>query len=45
MLRLCSDLSLMINYWKDLKYYIIKMKADKVYRAIDDTIKKNYFLE
>ena len=44
MLRLCSDLSLIMNYRKNLKYCIINMKVDKVYRAIDDTIKKNCFL-
>ena len=43
-LRLCSDLSLMMNYWKNLKYCIIIMKIDKIYRAIDDIMKKNYFL-
>ena len=40
MLRLCNDLSLVMNHRKDLKYCIINMKVDKVYRAIDDTIKK-----
>ena len=44
MLRLCSDLPLMINHWKDLKYYIINMKVDKACRAIDNAMKKNYFL-
>ena len=43
-LRLRNDFSLMINNRKDLKYYIINMKVDKVCRAIDDTMKKNYFL-
>ena len=44
MLRSCSDLSLMMNYQKDLKYCIINMKIDKTCRAIDDMMKKNYFL-
>ena len=43
-LRLYIDLSLIINYWKDLKYCMINMKVDKVCRAIDDMMKKNYFL-
>ena len=43
-LRLCSDLSLIINHRKDLKYYVINIKVDKACRAIDDTMKKNYFL-
>ena len=43
MLRLCSDLSFIINYWKDLKYYMINIKVDKAYRAIDDIMKKNCF--
>ena len=43
-LRLYSDFSLMINYWKNLKYCIINIKVDKTYRVIDDTIKKNYSL-
>ena len=42
-LRLYSDLSLIINHRKDLKYYIINIKVDKVCRAIDDTIKKIVF--
>ena len=44
MMRLCSDLSFIINHRKNLKYYMINMKVDKVYRAIDDTIKKDYSL-
>ena len=44
MLRLCSDLSLMMNYRKNLKYYIINIKVNKIRRAIDDTIKKDYSL-
>ena len=44
MLRFCSDLPLMINHQKNLKYYIINMKVDKVYRAIDNTMKKDYSL-
>ena len=44
MLRLCNNLSFIMNHRKDLKYYIINMKVDKVYRAIDDTMKKNCFL-
>ena len=44
MLRLYSDLLFMINYRKNLKYCIINMKIDKVYRAIDDIMTKNYFL-
>ena len=44
MLRLCSDLSLIINHWKDLKYCMINIKVDKVCRAIDDTIKKYFSL-
>ena len=43
-LHLCSDFSFMMNHRKDLKYCMINMKIDKVYRAINDTIKKNYFL-
>ena len=43
-LRLYSDLSFIMNYRKDLKYYMINMKVDKIYRAIDDIIKKNCFL-
>ena len=43
-LCLCNDLSLTINHRKDLKYYIINMKVDKTCRAIDDTMKKNNFL-
>ena len=43
-LRLCSDFSLMMNHWKNLKYCMINMKIDKACRAIDDTIKKDYFL-
>ena len=44
MLRLCSDLSLMINHRKNLKYHMINIKVDKSYRAADDIMKKNYFL-
>ena len=44
MLRLWSDLSFVINHRKHLKYYMINMKIDKVYRAIDDIMKKNCFL-
>ena len=44
MLCLCNNLSLIMNYWKDLKYYIINIKIDKTCRAIDSTIKKNYSL-
>ena len=43
-LRLCSDLSFIINHWKDLKYYMINMKIDKACRAINDTMEKYYFL-
>ena len=43
-LRLYNDLSLMMIHRKDLKYCIINMKVDKICRAIDDTMKKNYFL-
>ena len=43
-LRLYNDFPLMINHRKDLRYCIIDMKVDKVYRAIDDTMKKNCFL-
>ena len=39
-LRLCNNLSLIINYQKDLKYYIINIKVNKACRAIDDTMKK-----
>ena len=44
MLRLCSDFSSIMNHWKNLEYYMINMKVDKAYRAIDDMIKKDYFL-
>ena len=44
MLRLCNNLSFIINHRKKLKYYMINMKVDKTYRATDDIIKKNYFL-
>ena len=44
MLRLCSNLSLMMNHRKNLKYCMINIKVDKTCRATDDTIKKNYFL-
>ena len=44
MLRLCSDLLLMISYRKDSKYHMINLKVDKVCHAIDDTMKKNCFL-
>ena len=44
MLRLCSNLSFIINHQQDLKYCIINMKVDKVCRAIDDMMKKNCFL-
>ena len=40
MLRLCNDLSLMMNYRKDLKYCMINMKVDKTCHAIDNMIKK-----
>ena len=40
MLRLCSNFSLIINYWKNLEYCIINIKVDKACRAIDDIIKK-----
>ena len=43
-LCLCNDLPFMINHRKNLKYYIINMKVDKTYRAIDDIMKKNNFL-
>ena len=44
MLRLCSNLSLRMNHQKDLKYCIINMKIDKACRAINDTMKKDCFL-
>ena len=44
MLRLCNNFSLIMNYQKDLKYCIINIKIDKACRAIDDKIKKDYFL-
>ena len=44
MLYLCNDLPLMMNHRKNLKYCMINMKVDKAYRAIDDTMKKDYFL-
>ena len=44
MLRLYSDLPLIINHRKNLKYCMINMKVDKAYCTIDDMIKKNYFL-
>ena len=44
MLRLYSDFSLIVNHRKDLKYYMINIKVDKTCRAIDDTMKKDYFL-
>ena len=44
MLRLCNDLSFIMNHRKDLKYCMINMKVDKAYRAIDDTMKKDCFL-
>ena len=43
-LCLCSNLSLIINYWKDLKYCMINMKIDKACRATDDMMRKNRFL-
>ena len=43
-LRLCSNLSFMMNYRKNLKYCIINIKIDKVCRAIDDIMKRNCFL-
>ena len=43
MLRLYSNLSLITNHRKDLKFYMINMKVDKTYRAIDDIIKKIIF--
>ena len=42
-LRLCNDLSFMINYRKILKYCIINMKVDKTCRAINDIMKKIVF--
>ena len=42
-LCLCNDLSLMINHRENLVYRIINMKVDKVYRAIDNTMKKDIF--
>ena len=45
MLRLWNNLSLMMNYRKNLKYYIINMKFDKACRAINDIMKKNCFFE
>ena len=44
MLRLCSDLSFMMNHQKDLKYCMINIKVDKTCRAINGTMKKNCFL-
>ena len=44
MLRLCNDLSFIMNHRKDLKYCMINIKIDKACRAIDDTIKKYYSL-
>ena len=44
MLRLYSDLPLIINHRKDLKYCMINIKVDKVCRMIDDTMNKDYFL-
>ena len=44
MLRLYSNLSLIMNHQKNLKYCIINMKIDKACRAIDNTMKKDYFL-
>ena len=41
MLRLYSDLWLMMNYQRDLKYCMINMKIDKAYRAIDNIMKKD----
>ena len=29
---------------KNIKYYVINMKVNKAYHAIDDTMKKDYFL-
>ena len=43
-LRLCSDLSFMMNHRKKLKYHMINMKIDKTCRTIDDIMKKDYFL-
>ena len=44
MLHLCNDLSLIMNYRKDLKYCKINIKTDKTYCAINDMMKKNCFL-
>ena len=44
MLRLCSNLSLMMNHQKNLKYDMINTKVDKACRAINDTMKKDCFL-
>ena len=44
MLRLCTDLSFMMNHQKNLKYCMINMKVNKACRVIDNMMKKNYFL-
>ena len=44
MLRLCNDLSFMINHRKNSKYCMINIKVDKACRAIDDTMKNFFFL-
>ena len=44
MLRLYSNFSFIINHQENLKCYMIIIKVDKYCRAIDDTMKKNYFL-
>ena len=44
MLRLCNDLSFMINHRKDWKYCMMNMKVDKVCCTINNTMKKNCFL-
>ena len=43
-LRLCSDFPFMMNHRKNVKYYIINTKIDKICRAIDNMIKENCFL-
>ena len=42
-LRLCSNLSFIMNHRENLKYYIINMKVDKACCTIDDMIKKIVF--
>ena len=43
-LRLCSDLSFMINHRENPKYCMINIKINKTCYTIDDTMKKDYSL-